>query len=147
MEMLPLILLLVFLNYCSSINNEIYDGVTSESLFRTHSDLNVIENEMGPDMTLGIVSHCTVVLENSNYTEKETAIRKFIEEEYNGTWLVVVDRNFTHYDNLEHVTGLYIKFSYKNHMVLIMRLVLNSYFCNYSNFLINFHLDDLRFSL
>lgn len=98
--------------------------MNSQTMSKIHPDVQVIKNEMEFDMAIEIVGHCLVVLEDNSTTNKEMAIREFIEDEYNGTWSVFIDRdsaaNTTH-----HYTGLYIEFTYKNHTVIVMRSVLN----------------------
>ena len=122
--MLFLLVLLTLLSLSTSINYSRSGEMISKSMSKVHPDVQVIKNEMEFDMAIEIVGHCLVVLEDNSTTNKEMAIREFIEDEYNGTWSVFIDRdsaaNTTH-----HYTGLYIEFTYKNHTVIVMRSVLN----------------------
>lgn len=122
--MLFLLVLLTLLSLSISINYSSSDGMISEFMSKSHPDVQIIKNEMEFDMAIEIVGHCLVVLENNSSTNKEKEISEFVEQEYSGTWLVFIDRDFSS-NTTQHYSGLYIEFSYKNHTVIVMRSVLN----------------------
>lgn len=122
--MLFLLVLLTLLSLSTSINYSSRNEKIGQTMSKIHPDVQVIKNEMEFDMAIEIVGHCLVVLEDNDTTNKEMAIREFIEDEYNGTWSVFIDRDSAA-NTTRHYTGLYIEFTYKNHTVIVMRSVLN----------------------
>ena len=110
-----------FLN-CIKVN-EIGLNTTDNLLFIDNHEVTIHQNEMSTEMTADIVGHSTSAIDKTIDDENlGKNIKMFMEKEFNGTWLVMVDKNFTSYIKIPHLHGTYISFSYKNRTVAALKL-------------------------
>ncbi len=106
---------------------------TCAQVFETNIPLNsvvnhdviIYENEMSNEMFANILSHSSVSIEKFNDTSKAADdIEKYLESGYNGTWLVLIGKCSTSYKIIPHLNGSYVRFSYKDHVIAAMNLVI-----------------------
>jgi hypothetical protein len=117
--------LLIWCNLLAGIKCKDVDQTEIISYYESLShDVNIEENEMSPVMTVEVVAKAVEAFTKHNDKEMVTKeIKDSVEEEYNGTWLVVVDgKNSSLYIG-KHFPGTYIKFSYKNHTIIMLKPV------------------------
>jgi hypothetical protein len=121
-----LILFSLFVQILNCIKvNQIGLQTTDNLTVIDHHEVIIHQNEMSITMTASIIGHSSLELNITIDDEKASDnIKMFMEQEFNGTWLVMVGKSFISYNKIPHLNGTYINFSYKERTVAALQLKL-----------------------
>jgi len=90
-------------------------------------EISIYENEMATEMATRTVGHAVAAFARLHDSAKVAeSLKTFMAAEFNSTWEVIVGKQFD--AKITHLKGFYIKFSYLDYTVLVMRLVCLFYF-------------------
>jgi len=92
--------------------------------FLAQHEVEIHENEMNINMTAYIVGHAGAMFDRFDDTQRVASeIASFMEREYNGSnWQVIIGNKQLSF-KIAHLVGSYIRFSFKEHMLIAFRLV------------------------
>jgi len=111
-------------------------------------EITIHENEMTSDMEARTVGHAVASFDKFGGDSAKVAesLKTFMDTEFKSSWEVIVGKQFD--AKITHLKGSYIRFSYLDHMVVIMRLVCFFSFLikNYLSLMMNYLLAKLRFN-
>jgi len=121
-----LILFSLFVQFLNCVQiNEIILNTTDNLLKYGVHELIIHQNEMSTEMTASIVVHSGLELNMTSDDGKASEnIKIFMEQEFNGTWLVIVGKSLISYNQIPHLNGTYISFSFKERTVAALQLKL-----------------------
>jgi hypothetical protein len=92
--------------------------------FLAQHEVEIHENEMNINMTAYIVGHARAMFDRFDDTQRVASeIASFMEREYNGSnWQVIIGNKQLSF-KIAHLVGSYIRFSFKELMLIAFRLV------------------------
>jgi len=103
--------------------SDLYDdrsGQTKNFLANPPLEIEIKKKDMNDIMTFDIVGHSVSVMDYTSDNVNATAnITRFMNEQFGGTWLAVVEKDYVPIESIPHVKETYIAFSYKQNRYVV----------------------------